>query len=66
MNRQVLQDLLKLDIGYSVEIGKLIIRSLDNGDYAVSFDLERPENSWEEEFPPEELEKAVDLFMSKH
>lgn len=57
--------LLSLKVGYNIEHGKFILRSLDDGSFAVSFDLENPSECWEEEFDEDELEKAIEFFLMK-
>jgi len=68
--RSRIKDLLSLGIGISVEIaGRLYIRDLDNGDYAVGGQIPKEENNYEEWVDWEdtfvELDEAIEFFLNK-
>lgn len=65
-----IKDLLSFGIGISVEIaGRLYIRDLDNGDYAVGGQRPKEENNYEEwvdwEDTFSDLDEAIEFFINK-
>ena len=63
MIKEKIKKLMEIGVGYNLSSDKLMLRSLDDGCFAVSYDLENPDASWEEEFSSDDLDSAIDLFL---
>ena len=63
MTKDNLYGLMNAGIGVDIECDDLMLRSLDGGDFAVSYKLNEPYLCWEKEFDEENLHEAIDFFL---